>query len=121
MGRPAKYKTAEELQEAIDSYFLDIEDEMPTVSGLAYHLGFADRNSIYDYAHKDEFSRTIKRAILGIERLYEAQLVNGKSNTAGVIFWLKNQGWRDTHTLDDVSDRKPQRIDINFLEASDDS
>ena len=121
MGRPAKYKTAEELQKAIDAYFLELGDEMPTVSGLAYYLGFADRNSIYDYSRKDEFSRTIKRAVLGIERLYEAQLVNGKANTAGVIFWLKNQGWRDTQTLNDISDRKPQKVEINFVGGDDES
>lgn len=71
-GRPAFYKTPEELQEKIDEYFeVQCADEImldsnnativdvkgrpvihynpPTLSGLALFLGFVDRCSLYDY------------------------------------------------------------------------
>ncbi len=75
-GRPAKYNNAEELEVAIEDYFnpiaedtslginIKIERQKVTVSGLAYHLGFTDRQSLYDYGEKDEFSCIIKRARL---------------------------------------------------------
>lgn len=121
MGRPAKYETVEELESAIDTYVESLgENETPTLSGLAYALGFASRQSLYDYSEKDSFSYAIKRVILKIESQYESQLMNGKANTAGVIFWLKNRGWRDTQTIDDVSERKPTRLDINFVDTEND-
>lgn len=47
-GRPPHYKTVEELQSAINDYFEGAPDK-PTVTGLAYFLGFESRHSIYDY------------------------------------------------------------------------
>lgn len=119
MGRPAKYQTAEELQAAIDAYVESLEeDKTPTLSGLAYALGFTSRQSLYDYAERGEdFSYPIKRIVLKIESIYESNLMNGKANTAGVIFWLKNRGWKDTHTHEDVT-AKPRRIEVEFVEAS---
>ena len=95
MGRPAKYKTPKELDKAIGEYFSSLITEEedakhPTITGLALYLGFADRSSLYNYEKHEEFSYTIKRAITTIEELYEGQLMNGRGNTAGVIFWLKN-------------------------------
>lgn len=114
-GRPLKYKTVAELEKAIDEYFSQCVDEIikdengvpvmkngsigiiphpPTVAGLALHLGFDDRRSIYDYKDRPEFSHTIKRAILKIEEYAEDALISGKAST-GAIFWLKNHGWTD--------------------------
>lgn len=118
LGRPAKYETPEELQSAIDDYIDSLnDDEPPTLSGLAYALGFTSRQSLYDYAENEDFSYPIKRVILKIESLYEKLLTTGKGSIAGVIFWLKNRGWRDTQTIDDVSERKPQTVNIQW-EAS---
>lgn len=100
-GRPAKYKTAEEMQEVIDHYFehdafVDMGDAKmyaPTVSGLALALGMS-RQAILDYAEKDEFVDTIKAAKLKIEVALEQRLY-GQSVT-GTIFNLKNNfGWKD--------------------------
>lgn len=97
-GRPPKYKTADELQKVIDKYF-EVESEKPTVTGLAYHLGFETRQAIYHLENKNnELSYTIKRAVLKIESVHERGL-QGNSN-AGHIFWLKNRGWRDTQQID---------------------
>lgn len=104
-GRPAKYKSAEKLQQKIDEYFKNpptiskkVGDEVMevpclTITGLVLFLGFSDRRSFYDLEKKEEFSHTIKRARTFIEHEYEKQLQSG--NTTGAIFALKNFGWKD--------------------------
>jgi len=99
-GRPPKYKTVEELQTAIDKYFEDVaNEEKPTVTGLAYHLGFTSRQSIYDFETKKKkvFAYTIKRAVLKIEHKHELGLYN--QSNAGHIFWLKNRRWSDKQEI----------------------
>lgn len=113
-GRPAAYETVEQLDAAIFDYF-NPEEEMAveskegtewlktgrrikrdkcTSSGLAFHLGFESRQSLYDYRdNKPEFTYSIKRSLLQIEMAYENHLT--ENNVAGSIFALKNMGWRD--------------------------
>lgn len=109
MGRPRVYDTVEELDEAIQSYF-DENGEDLTIPGLAYHLGFASRQSIYDYKENELFSYSIKRAILKIESVY-AKKLSGQ-NVTGVIFALKNMGWKDStqHEHDIKNDTVKQFI-----------
>lgn len=109
-GRPPIFETVDDLANAIDDYFQNgvtkrkvvigkgentrVEEiPVPTITGLCYYIGFESRQSFYDYEDKDEFSYTIKRARLFIEKEYEEQLSVG--NTTGAIFALKNMGWRD--------------------------
>jgi len=102
------YTDADELQKAVDNYFLDPpnfrlvtdkngnETKIPryTISGFAYSLGFISRQSIYDYIKRDNnLSYIIKRACFFIESEYEAGLRD--NNVAGVVFALKNMGWSD--------------------------
>lgn len=104
-GRPLKYKTVEELQEAIDWYF-DPENEdgayddvggaklyCPTMAGLARSLGLS-RQGLLNYANKDQFLDALKEARARVEEALEKRLY-GQSVT-GVIFNLKNNfGWKD--------------------------
>ena len=116
-GRPPHYNTSEDLENKIHEYFTGgvkvrkiivgkapnidvIEIPVPTISGLAYYLGFASRQSFYDYEEKEGFSYTIKRARLFIEVEYEEQLQHG--NTTGAIFALKNMGWKDKTETDNT-------------------
>lgn len=94
-GRPRIYSTAEEMEAEIEAYISSCKanDEKATITGLAYHLGFESRQSIYDYKEEGEFSYIIKRALLFIESKYE-QALHGNS-VAGPIFVLKNMGWKD--------------------------
>ncbi len=92
MGRPPYYNNPEEMQAAINAYFLDPDCDY-TISGLAYELGFCSRQSFYEYEDKPDFTYTIKRARTFIERAYERKLA-GQSCT-GAIFALKNLGWQD--------------------------
>jgi hypothetical protein len=118
-GRPAKYKTAEQMQELIDKYFKscegtvlrDDEDEIvydkfgrpviidqkpPTICGLALALGFSSRQTLLNYQDKDEFMDTITRAKLKIEEYAEQRLYD-KDGVNGAKFNLINnfKGWRD--------------------------
>ena len=95
-GRPLKYKTAEELDKAIEQYYVDCQKQMRpyTMSGLAVALGI-DRKTLLNYSKKDDFFPTIKKARDMVEAFTEEMLLTGK-NTAGIIFSLKNNfGWKD--------------------------
>ncbi len=113
-GRPPLYKTPEELQKAVDEYFLNPPNkrkvykggstteytEIPfyAVSGMALALGFESRQSLYDYDKRDDrFSYIIKRARLFIESEYEVALRD--NNVTGIIFALKQMGWKDKQEL----------------------
>jgi hypothetical protein len=139
VGRPLKYETPEELQEAIDSYFEECSPEMvkdkdgnivrdnqgrpvfkmnpPTITGLALHLGFADRRSIYEYKEKPQFTLTIKKARLKCENFIEKGLYTGEIPAAGAIFSLKNFGWSDRHDINfkDETDYEEQQKKLDAI------
>lgn len=112
VGRPLKYKTKEELEGKIEEYFAK-NKEHPTLTGLAYHLGFESRQSIYDYEERGEFSYTIKRARLFIESHYELRLYH--SSPTGAIFALKNFGWKDSIEHDASEGTKQALSDLDKL------
>lgn len=117
-GRPPKYETPGEMQRIIDLYFLScrarqsdnyallddcseddmqiingIEDNIPTISGLAYLLGMTTE-CLRAYGEKDGFSATVKRAKQRVEMSLEQRL--GGAAVTGAIFNLKNNfGWKD--------------------------
>lgn len=95
VGRPLLYSDPEKLAEMCEDYFAQIElaGRNPTITGLTYFLGFADKTTLYDYRDRPEFSHPIKRAILRVEMGYEAGLT--EQSVAGRIFALKNMGWKD--------------------------
>lgn len=125
-GRPRKYETAEELEAAVFDYFKQFEEveniedlrKKPTVAGLALHLGFASRQSIYDYAENGAFSYVIKKALLALEDYHEGALSG--NNVTGHVFWLKNHGWADKKELDGSFDVTQLVIEAIDDEASDD-
>jgi hypothetical protein len=105
-GQPPIFKSAKELEEKIDEFFLSDDafliettgdDEKrtfaPTMAGLALHLN-VDRKTIVNYSHKEEFFPTIKKARLRIEAHLEKKLYG--NNVTGLIFNLKNNfDWKD--------------------------
>lgn len=92
-GRPAKYKSPEDLYQRIVQYYEGLGEQRPTITGLCLHLGFASKQSLYDYAKKEEFRFLINRALLIIEEGYEQMLFG--PNPRAAIFALKNMGWTD--------------------------
>jgi hypothetical protein len=95
MARPRVYDNVEELSQECDKYFATAAQagERPTVTGLALYLGFASKQSLYDYEKEELFSYPIKRALLKIENALEKKL--DQQAVTGVIFALKNMGWKD--------------------------
>lgn len=96
-GRPPKFETPEELQEAIEQYIKKRgnEEKPITMSGMAYELGFASRQSLYDYGNKDEFSYTITRARLLIEDNYEQCLHNPQTCNGAKFALAAGFGWKE--------------------------
>lgn len=98
MGRPLKFKSAEELQSKIDAYFkwADENNHPYTITGLSVYLD-CDRNCLTQgYEDNPIFSSTIKKAKDRIQAENEEKTMTGKYNTAFMIFSFKNNyGWSD--------------------------
>ena len=105
-GQPMAFKTVEELEEKVESFFTSDDAFLinykdggeektfaPTISGLALHLG-VDRRTIVNYSNKEEYFPTIKKARARIEAHLEKKLFG--NNVTGLIFNLKNNfDWKD--------------------------
>lgn len=117
LGRPPAYDNPELMQQAIDLYFktCEAEKKQPTITKLAYDLGFESRQSFYDYEEKPDFTYIIKRARLLVESGYEQNLQN--QSCTGAIFALKNMGWKDKtdHDMNITGERPIQIIMPNDL------
>ena len=111
-NKPLKFKTIEDLQCKIDSYFKSCyitkvdeegnkyqENIRPlTISGLAYDLD-TTRRTLLDYEAKDGYSHTIRKAKARIESFTEESLYKPKV-AQGVIFSLKNNyAWADRQEI----------------------
>lgn len=120
-GRKLKYQSVELMQSRIDEYFNLIQDheDVPTVAGLALHLGFVARSTLKDYQERPRFSAVVKRALTRIERELERRLYSGKP-PIGLIFGLKNNfGWQDKHDVDLTS--AGQKLGVVALPANPDT
>ncbi|MDD3231137.1 MAG: terminase small subunit [Oscillospiraceae bacterium] len=119
-GRPRKYKSAEQMQVAIDAYFKKCEgtpllDEKhnpvlnksgypitfnrkpPTVTGLALALGFNSRQALLNYqARSKSFNDALMRAKSRCEEYTESRLYD-KEGSNGAQFSLRNnfKGWSE--------------------------
>lgn len=122
-GRPLKFKSVEELQNAIDSYFLSCEDlekegfyiKPLTITSLAVFLD-TSRETLLNYEEKDEYFGTIKKAKEKIHAWTEEQLYRNTQVT-GVIFNLKNNyGWKDKTETDMTTNGKDMApVLVKFL------
>lgn len=115
VGRPLKYESAEKMQEDINNYFTECDEQgRPyTVSGLAYALG-TNRQTLINYEEKDAFIDTIKTAKAKIERFNEEMLYSKEVSTTGVIFNLKNNyNWKDKQEIEaEVNSDVKIKIDL---------
>lgn len=116
MAKPKVYKTAKQMEKAIDKYFEDclgkplLDDKgnvltdkrgnpvmigarAPTVTGLALALGFNSRQTLLNYQAQKEFVDTITRAKTRCEEYAESCLYT-RDGARGAEFSLKyNFGW----------------------------
>ena len=99
-GRPRIVDTPEAFDAKVEEFrALCAKDRVAvTFTGMAVHLGFADRRSFYDYEKHPEFSRSVKRAKALVETEYERRL--SSNNPVGAIFALKNHGWTDKQRME---------------------
>ena len=99
-GRPAHLddENIEEVDKIIAQYFSDCEQngKRPLITGIALALGFESRQSFYEYEKKKAFTYTLRKARMRIENALEQSLDDRGKATAGVIFGLKNMGWKDS-------------------------
>ena len=105
-GRPLKFESPKELEEAINKYFEKCkeEDRPLTMSGLANACG-VDRQTILNYSKKEKYFGTIKKARNMCEQYAEEKLFTGGS-VAGVIFNLKNNySWRDKQHIEHLGNK----------------
>ena len=96
-----KFNSPQEIEKLADEYFkmCDEKGKPYTITGLALALD-TDRRTLLNYEEKDDFFPTIKKVKQKVENYAEEKLFNG-SNTAGVIFNLKNNyGWVDKQEVD---------------------
>lgn len=103
-GRPPKYKDPKQMAKKIAEY-LDYEDSLKrpdqyskqgkgiyTLEGAALFLGFATRQSMYDYEKvNEEFSYIINRFKLFLTH-WNAQKLYWAGTMPGSKFWLTNFG-----------------------------
>jgi len=126
-GRPPYYNTPEEFEAAVANYFdhppmrqrivggVPYDIPVPTITGLALHLGFESRQSFYDYEQRDGFSYIVKKARTKIESHYEELLQDGGG--AGAIFALKQFGWKDRTETDLTSNGQQIGVPVvKFIE-----
>lgn len=131
VGRPLAFKTPEELEAKIAEYFafcdsriqqvyspkaeavIEVINPAPyTMSGLARALGI-DRQTILNYASKDEYFGTIKDAREKVHEDVETRLM--EKQASGPIFNLKNNfGWKDQTEVDNTH-RFPTKIEVNLI------
>lgn len=99
-GRPRLYKSPEEFAAKVDEYFETAIT--PSITGISLHLGFCDKQSFSEYEkYGEQFSLTVKKARLRIEK-DRIERLNDKSRfSPGTIFDLKNNyGWVDKQEVD---------------------
>lgn len=117
VGKPAAFKSPEEMQAMIDAYFAVCdENKTPyTIPGLAYFLGFVSRHSIFDYAKRPRYTNTISRARLKIEIQRNEALVDSEArNVNGMKFDLQNNfGWKESQEIEQTN-HFPDGIEIKF-------
>lgn len=101
VGRPPIHTDPAEVERLCNEYFESLKGQKfngnpmpPTVTGLALHLGFCEKKSLYDYCEKPEFLHPIKTALSRVEQWHELKIADGEKCT-GNIFALKNMGWAD--------------------------
>lgn len=108
------YNKVEDMQKAIDKYFMNCDEQKKpyTITGLALALGFLSRQALINYeGYTDiddiKFYDTIKKAKLKVEQGAEEGLLSGKYNATGTIFNLKNNfDWKDKTEVENSGEQK---------------
>ncbi len=135
MARPLKYKTVQDLKDAINKYFercdsntktvlhqktgelITIPYPIPyTVEGLCATLE-VDRKTLINYGYRDEFFHTIKKAKDKILQNLKERALLGDNVASITIFNLKNNyGYTDKQEIEHSGGQETKHsIDFNKL------
>lgn len=103
MGKsgPPPRLTPEEFEEGVKEYIdgcIETAD-VPNIVDMALHLGFASRQSIYDYCKRDGYEHVATRARSYCESAVFKAVKEGIYQPAFAIFILKNFGWTDKQEI----------------------
>lgn len=111
-GRPAKWKSVDEIIGPAEKYFAETIPEEWTITGLALALDTC-RDTLIEYTNKkEEFSDTIRKYKQMVHMSYEISLK--RRGNSGDIFALKNFGWKDDKGLD-VTTKGNEIKGFNYL------
>jgi hypothetical protein len=96
-GRPLKFENKELLIQKIEEFFdlIKKENEIPSVVGLAIHLG-TNKQTLLNYQDREDFRDIIEDAKQKIEAQFTAKAYSGDIPPAIFIFTSKNHyGYKD--------------------------
>jgi len=108
MGRPTKYSQA--IKAKADDYVagghLGADDPVPSVAGLACHLGIT-KNTLYNWADENpDFLHTLERCKERQEKLALMGGLTNEFNASIVKLLLANHGYSDKQSIDHQSSDK---------------
>ena len=132
-----KFKNVQEIEACVDDYFtwcdgkllLDedtgkpifnkygqpvyIEVHTPTVTGLAYHLGFKSRRDLLKYAVKrKDYNEAIIKARMRVERYMEERLFDREGANGAKFALLNNfEGW-DAEQKRNIDENRTSAVNI---------
>jgi len=112
MARPLKFSTPEELETKVNEYFNTAPK--PTLSGLAVFLD-VERETLYNYKERDGFFDTIKKAQDRMAAIFEERAVYSDKQVAGVIFVMKNMGYKDSQSFEHSGEVNTTGFDYSKL------
>jgi len=92
-----------------------IEPEPPTMSGLAYHLGFKSVSDFEAVEAKGKYSGLLQRARLRVEAEYEKKL--HYQSATGAIYALKSLGWCERLSGNQPENKKPDAMTVEIIHS----
>lgn len=110
-----EYCQAEEGSEQPNQKVWEREPEPPTISGLAFFLGFESMEAFVEYEEKGRFAHLLKRARLHIESVYEKKL--HIQSSAGAIFALKSLKWNEKRSDGATISSLSNNVKIEIIET----
>ncbi|MGF7082698.1 terminase small subunit [Mucilaginibacter sp. UYCu711] len=87
----------------------------PTITGLAFHLGFKSKEQFDDFEKRARLRSIITQARFRIMAYYESRL--HYPSPAGAIFALKSMGWTDKPKAVTKRPRRIKSIKVNLVET----
>lgn len=123
VGRPPKFSSPDELQEAFESWKLLFDEgailhgQVPDIEGFCNYID-AWRDLLCEYEKKEAFTDTIKRIKNWIYSQKKQLAFSGKMPPAVFIFDAKNNaGYTDRQELDHTTNGKDLGVAISATQA----